>query len=121
MTEFTLHTEDTASEALGLLEGYNTLHAFFMSFSFDKDEITAVWRSINMDDNAVQQFLDADFTKRQIMEVILGVAQKVMCNYTNHLADTLVDACFCSWLLCYLSSRGAQRRGAFHRSIVSNV
>ena len=48
----------------------------------------------NVDDAAVQAFLDAGFTKRQILEVVLGVAQKVMSNYTNHLAQTPVDAPF---------------------------
>ncbi len=47
-----------------------------------------------VDDDAVQTFLDTGFTKRQILEVVLGVAQKVMSNYTNHLADTPVDAAF---------------------------
>ena len=42
-------------------------------------------------DEQVQAFLDAGFTKRQILEIILGVAQKVMSNYTNHLAETPVD------------------------------
>ena len=48
----------------------------------------------NVDDQAVQAFLDAGFTRRQILEVVLGVAQKVMSNYTNHLAQTPVDAPF---------------------------
>ncbi len=47
-----------------------------------------------VDDAAVEAFLDAGFTKRQILEVVLGVSQKVMSNYTNHLADTPVDAAF---------------------------
>lgn len=42
-------------------------------------------------DADVQVFLDAGFTKQQVLEVVLGVAQKVMSNYTNHLADTPVD------------------------------
>ncbi len=48
----------------------------------------------NVDDSAVQVFLDAGFTQRQIFKVILGVSRKVMSNYTNHLADTPVDAPF---------------------------
>ncbi|MEO0809047.1 MAG: carboxymuconolactone decarboxylase family protein [Pseudomonadota bacterium] len=48
----------------------------------------------NVDDSKVQAFLDAGFTKRQILEVILGYAQKVMSNYTNHLANTPVDPVF---------------------------
>jgi len=175
MTEFTLHTEDSApeaskpllvnskkafgmipglhavmAEAPGLLEAYRMAHELFLNSSFDKDEITVVWQSINVehachycvpahtgisknmgvsddisdalrnetplpnarlealraftlsvvrnrgnvDISAVQAFLDAGFTQRQILEVILGVAQKVMSNYTNHLAGTPVDAPF---------------------------
>jgi alkylhydroperoxidase family enzyme len=47
-----------------------------------------------VDDSAVQAFLDAGFSKRQILEVVLGVSQKVMSNYTNHLANTPVDTAF---------------------------
>jgi alkylhydroperoxidase family enzyme len=46
----------------------------------------------DVSDPQVQAFLDAGYTKRQILEVVLGVAQKVMSNYTNHLAQTPVDA-----------------------------
>ena len=48
----------------------------------------------NLDDATVQAFLDAGFTERNILEVILGYSQKVMSNYTNHLADTPVDKAF---------------------------
>lgn len=48
----------------------------------------------SVDKAAVQAFLDAGFTKRQVLEVILGVSQKVMSNYTNHLAETPVDEAF---------------------------
>lgn len=175
MTTFTLHDETTApgesksllakskkmngmipglhavmAEAPGLLQAYTTVHELFVNSSFDKDEITVIWQSINVehachycvpahtaiaksmgvsdeisaalrnetplpnarlealrtftlsvlidrgnvDDSAVQAFLDAGFTKRQILEVILGVAQKVMSNYTNHLTNTPVDKPF---------------------------
>ena len=175
MAEFTIHTQDTApndskallaesqkafgmipglhavmAEAPGLLEAYKTLHDLFANSSFDKDELTVVWQSINVehachycvpahtgiaksmsvsddvsdalrnetplpndrlealrtftlqvvrergnvDDSSVQAFLDAGYTQRQILEVILGVSQKIMSNYTNHLARTPVDAPF---------------------------
>ncbi|MDD2739523.1 MAG: carboxymuconolactone decarboxylase family protein [Methylomonas lenta] len=178
MTEFTLHTEDSApeaskpllahskkvfgmlpglhavmAEAPGLLEGYKTVHDLFLNSSFDKDEITVIWQTVNVehachycvpahtgiansmgvsddisnalrnetplpnarlealrtftlsvvrnrgnvDDKAVQAFLDAGFSKRQILEVILGVSQKVMSNYTNHLARTPVDDVFAKY------------------------
>ncbi len=38
-----------------------------------------------------QAVLAAGFTERHILEVILGVAIKVMSNYTNHLAQTPLD------------------------------
>ncbi len=136
------------AEAPALLDGYKHLHKLFQTqTSFDKDELTVVWQTINVEhachycvpahtgiakmmkvddaisnalrdetplpnarlealrtftlqvvrqrgevsDTDVQTFLDAGFTRRQILEVILGVAQKVMSNYTNHLADTPVD------------------------------
>lgn len=173
MTEFTIHTLDSApeqsralledskksfgrvpglhavmAEAPALLDGYKQLHRLFQQeTSFDKDELTVVWQTINVEhachycvpahtgiakmmkvDDAISvalrdetplpsarlealrdftlavvrnrgnvtdadilAFLDAGYTQRQILEVILGVAQKVMSNYTNHLAQTPVD------------------------------
>ncbi|MEM7719291.1 MAG: carboxymuconolactone decarboxylase family protein [Pseudomonadota bacterium] len=173
MAEFELHTLDSApeaskpllaksqaafgrvpglhavmSDAPALLEGYQVLHKLFAeSTSFNADELTVVWQTINVEhschycvpahtgiakmmkvddaiidalrnetplpsqrlealrtftlkmvrergdvsDADVQAFLDAGYTKRQILEVVLGIAQKVMSNYTNHLADTPVD------------------------------
>lgn len=175
MTDFTLHDENTApegskellakskaaygmipglhavmAEAPGLLEAYQQVHELFVNSSFDKDELTVVWQTINvenachycvpahtgiaksmgvddaitnalrdktalpnarleslrdftlalvrergnLDDATVQAFLDAGFTKRNILEVILGYSQKIMSNYTNHIADTPVDKPF---------------------------
>lgn len=175
MTDFTLHTEDTApedsktllanskaafgfvpglhavmAEAPGLLEAYQRVHELFANSSFDADELTVVWQTINVEnechycvpahtgiaksmnvddaitdalrdntslptaklealrsftlqivrqrgnvsDADVQRFLEAGFTKRNILEVILGYSQKIMSNYTNHLANTPVDKVF---------------------------
>lgn len=173
MTNFIIHTPETAppesapilersrkaygrvpglhgvmAEAPALLEAYQQLHQLFsQKTSFDKDEITVVWQTINVEhachycvpahtgiaksmkvddaitnalrdetplpnarlealrtftlqvvrqrgnvrDADVQAFLDAGYTKRQILEVILGLSQKVISNYTNHLAQTPVD------------------------------
>ena len=173
MTDFTFHTLETApeasvplledskkafgrlpglhsvmAEAPALLDGYKHLHRLFQNeTSFDADEITVVWQTINVEhachycvpahtmiakamkvddaisealrnetplpsprlealrtftlavvrgrgnvaDADVQAFLDAGFSKRQILEVVLGVAQKVMSNYVNHLAQTPID------------------------------
>ena len=42
----------------------------------------------------VQAFLDAGYSQRNVLEVILGYSQKIMSNYTNHLANTPVDKVF---------------------------
>ena len=175
MTDFQLHDETTApegskellarsrkqngmipglhatmAEAPGLLEAYQQVHQLFLDSSFDKEELTVVWQSVNVehachycvpahtaiahgmkvdsaitdalrdgtplpeerlealrtftlavvrdrgdvDEAGVQAFLDAGFTERQVLEVVLGVSQKVMSNYTNHLARTPVDEPF---------------------------
>ncbi|MGJ8562811.1 MAG: carboxymuconolactone decarboxylase family protein [Alphaproteobacteria bacterium] len=45
-------------------------------------------------DKTVNAFLDAGYTKANILGVILGYSQKVMSNYTNHFADTPIDLPF---------------------------
>lgn len=45
----------------------------------------------NVSDETLQTFYDAGYGQRQVLEVILGLAQKVMSNYTNHIANTPVD------------------------------
>lgn len=175
MSEFPLHDKDSApedskpllqnsidafgmipnlhavmAEAPGLLAGYQQLHQLFTETSFNAEEQTVVWQSINVEhrchycvpahtgiakqmdvddeitdalrnerrlptaklealrdftltvvrergnagDEAVQRFLDAGFTQRQVLEVVLGVAQKTMSNYVNHLAETPIDKPF---------------------------
>jgi len=48
----------------------------------------------NVAEADVQAFLEAGFTRRNVLEVILGYSQKVMSNYTNHIANTPVDKVF---------------------------
>ena len=175
MTQFTLHTIETApekskalleksqsaygmipglhavmAESPGLLNTYQVAHEQFAKSSFDKDELTVVWQTINVENNChycvpahtgiaknmgvddaitdalrnntplpnerlealraftlsvirdhgevdegkVEAFLDAGFTQQNILDVILGYAQKIMSNYTNHFAKTPVDKAF---------------------------
>jgi len=175
MTDFTLYTQDNASEdakpllakskeAFGmipnlhavmaeaptLLEGYQVLHELFQNTSFNKEELTVVWQTINVehechycvpahsaiaanmkvdqdivdalvnktplsdeklevlrdttlamtrnrgviDDAQIETFFNAGFTKQQLLEIVVGLSQKVMSNYTNHLADTPIDEPF---------------------------
>ena len=45
-------------------------------------------------DQDVQAFLDAGYTRRHLLEAILGVAFKTLSNYTNHVASTPLDVRF---------------------------
>ena len=175
MTEFTIHTEETAPEASKpllagsqkafgmipnlhglmaespqLLEAYQALSRIFSETSLSTVEQNVVWLAINVEhkchycvpahtgiaksqgvddatiealrnatpladpklealrdftlkvvrqrgevsDADVEAFLAAGFTKQNILDVIVGVAHKVMSNYTNHLGHTAVDAPF---------------------------
>ena len=42
----------------------------------------------------IEAFMAAGYSKQQVLEVILGIAVKVMHNYTNHLAKTPLDRQF---------------------------
>lgn len=39
-------------------------------------------------------FYAAGYGSRQVLEIILGISQKVLSNYTNHVAQTAVDPAF---------------------------
>lgn len=46
------------------------------------------------DPGAARAFLDAGFTERHILSIVLAIAVKTISNYTNHLFDTPVDPMF---------------------------
>ncbi|MGB0660303.1 MAG: carboxymuconolactone decarboxylase family protein [Mangrovicoccus sp.] len=132
------------------LEAYQTLHTLFQKTSFNAEELTVVWQSINVEhgchycvpahagiaammkidpaitdalrkntpladpklealrkftlimlrnrgmveDTDIEAFYAAGYGQKQVIEIILGLAQKVMSNYTNHIAKTPVDPAF---------------------------
>lgn len=134
----------------GLLEAYQMLHKLFSESSFNNDELTVVWQTINVEhgchycvpahtgiakmmnvDDAITEalrnstpledskletlrnmtlqivrnrghvsqeeldtFYAAGYEERHVLDIILGVSQKVISNYTNHIANTPVDAPF---------------------------
>ena len=48
----------------------------------------------DVSDAQMQAFFDAGYGHRAVLDVILGLAQKTMSNYINHVAQTPVDAVF---------------------------
>lgn len=56
-------------------------------------------------DQALQQFLDAGFTKRQALEVLTGLSAKLISNFTNALAHTEPDAAFKQYAWTHPSER----------------
>ncbi|MEA5597270.1 carboxymuconolactone decarboxylase family protein [Rivularia sp. UHCC 0363] len=47
-----------------------------------------------VEDSEIEEFMSAGYSKQQVLEVILGIAIKVMHNYTNHIAKTPIDKQF---------------------------
>lgn len=43
---------------------------------------------------AIQAFFEAGYTRTNLLEVILAVGMKTLSNYTNHVAETPLDAAF---------------------------
>lgn len=46
----------------------------------------------NLQPGEVEDFLDAGFTRAQVLEVVLAVSVKTISNYVNHIAKTPLDA-----------------------------
>jgi alkylhydroperoxidase family enzyme len=138
------------AEAPALLEAYQASHEIFQKSSFDADELTVVWQTVNVEhechycvpahtaiansmkvDGAITEalrnrtplpnaklqvlhlttlalvrnrgtlseteradFFAAGYESQQLLEIVLGISQKIMSNYVNHLAETPVDAPF---------------------------
>jgi len=143
-----LHAVMAAAPAT--LNAYQQLHSLFQTTSFNAEELTVVWQTINVEHEChycipahtmiahsmkvnaelieslnnkhplpsvklqalhditleivrnrgkvsnedVQAFYNAGYKPQQLLEIIVGVAQKVMSNYINHLADTPIDEPF---------------------------
>jgi len=138
------------AESPGLLEAYKSVGDHFIASSLDKDEITVVWQTINVEhechycvpahaavakgmkvDDALthalrnktampteklqalhdmtlaivrnrgriteaekKAFFAAGYTNRQLFDILIGVSQKVISNYANHIAETPIDPAF---------------------------
>lgn len=138
------------AESPQLLDAYQQLHTLFQQTSFNKEELTVVWQTINVEHachycvpahtaiahmmevdptisealrnetpladaklevlrqttleivrergqltpQQLQRFIDVGYSQQQVLEIILGLAQKVMSNYVNHIAETPVDERF---------------------------
>lgn len=51
----------------------------------------------HVSEEELAKFYAAGYGEQQILEIILGISQKVISNYTNHIAGTEVDAPFKSF------------------------
>lgn len=48
----------------------------------------------NISKSEIQEFYDAGYPQRQLLDIVLGLSQKVISNYTNHIAETPIDKGF---------------------------
>ncbi|MGB6169912.1 MAG: hypothetical protein WBF52_20185 [Geitlerinemataceae cyanobacterium] len=53
-----------------------------------------------VNDREIEEFLAAGYTQQQVLEVILGIAVKIIHNYTNHIAKTPLDKAFQPYIWC---------------------
>lgn len=138
------------AESPSTLDAYLQLHQLFVNTSFNDEELTVVWQTINVENNCTycvpahtgiahsmkvdpalnealhnqqpmpnaklqalhdttllmvrnrgflsdaeqQAFFDAGYGTQQLLEIILGMAQKTISNYSNHVAKTPVDSVY---------------------------
>lgn len=62
--------------------------------SFRKFVQTVTDKRGNVSESEIADFLEAGYTKRNILEVILAIGMKTLSNYTNHIAETPLDNAF---------------------------
>jgi len=48
----------------------------------------------NVSNDEIQEFYSAGYNERHLFDIILGLSQKTISNYTNHIAHTPIDAPF---------------------------
>ena len=138
------------AEAPNVLQAYKMLHDLFQDTSFNNEELTVIWQTINVENEClycvpahtgiakmmgiddaiidalrsrtklptkklqvlhettlalvrdrgrpeqsiISAFYQVGYENRQLLEIVLGISQKVMSNYINHLAATPVDEAF---------------------------
>jgi alkylhydroperoxidase family enzyme len=136
--------------APNILKAYQSLHELFVDSSFNQEELTVVWQSINVEhachycvpahtgianmmkvddqitlalrnqtpltnpklevlrtttllivrnrghisEGKLAAFYAAGYGEQQVLEIILGLSQKTISNYANHIANTPVDPGF---------------------------
>ncbi|MGE0161295.1 MAG: carboxymuconolactone decarboxylase family protein [Gemmatimonadales bacterium] len=56
-----------------------------------------VWERGRVAPATLEAFLQAGYTRANVLEVVLGVAMKTLSNYTNHVAETPLDAAFAAF------------------------
>ena len=66
-------------------EKLQALHDFTLAMVRERGNVT---------DAQMEAFFDAGYSQKQVIEIILGLSQKVISNYVNHVAKTPVDPMF---------------------------
>ncbi|AAZ28782.1 MULTISPECIES: carboxymuconolactone decarboxylase family protein [Colwellia] len=138
------------AEAPNVLKAYKLLHDLFQKTSFDNEELTVIWQTINVENDChycvpahtgiakmmgiddeitealrnsttlptqklqvlhettlalvrdrgrpdptiISSFYQVGYENRQLLEIVLGISQKIMSNYINHLSETPIDEAF---------------------------
>ena len=81
------------AESPETLKAYTQLHNLFMNTSFTDEERTVIWQTINVEHECTfcVPAHTAMAKHMNILEVVLGLSQKTISNYINHLAKTPME------------------------------
>jgi AhpD family alkylhydroperoxidase len=98
--KYCMAAHTTLSQMAGVAE--NVVEALRNNWPIADDKLEALRQfaiAINQSrgwpsDDQIEAFLAAGYTRKTVLEVILGTALKVMSNYTNHVAETALDDAF---------------------------
>ena len=66
-------------------EKLQALHDMTLSIVRNRGRVT---------EDELTAFYQAGYNQRHVLDIILGLSQKVISNYTNHIAETPLDAGF---------------------------
>lgn len=66
-------------------EKLQVLHELTLSIVRNRGQVT---------EKELAAFYNVGYTKQNVFEIILGLSQKIISNYTNHIADTPIDKSF---------------------------
>lgn len=81
-----------SDEVLAAIRNVEDFHAQDKKFNaLARFTVTVMLNKGAVDDEALSKFFAVGYTEQQAIEVVLGIALATLCNYTNNLAQTIIN------------------------------